>query len=131
MHQASFFEGVLLDASPFLDDGLISAEVDVGRREITEALVVPVVVVVGDEGPDLPLQVARQEVVLQQDPVLQGVKKALERLRSLKTVFVCLEQNFFKTFQRIPVLCPSIPDFDVSVWILIANSDGMHHQSII
>jgi hypothetical protein len=131
MHQASFFEGVLLDVPPFLDDGLISAEVDVGRREITEALVVPVVVVVGDEGPDLPLQVARQEVVLQQDPVLQGVKKALERLRSLKTVFVCLEQNFFKTFQWVPVLCPSIPDFDVSVWVLIPNSDRVYDHSII
>jgi hypothetical protein len=78
VRQASFFHGVLLDASPSLDDGLISAEVDVGRREITEALVVPVVVVVGDEGLDLPLQIALQEVVFQQDPVLQGLMPTLD-----------------------------------------------------
>lgn len=80
VRQASFFHGVLLDASPSLDDGLISAEVDVGRREITEALVVPVVVVVGDEGLDLPLQIALQEVVFQQDPVLQGLMPTLGSL---------------------------------------------------
>jgi hypothetical protein len=42
--QASFFQGVLLDAYPFLDD-LITAEVDVGRREIAGALVVPLIVI--------------------------------------------------------------------------------------
>jgi len=78
MRQASFFHGVLLDASPPVDDGLVSAEVDIGRREISEALVVPVVVVVGDEGPDLPLQIARQKVILQQDLVLQGLVPTLD-----------------------------------------------------
>jgi len=78
VRQASFFHGVFLDASPPFDDDLISAEVDVGRREIAEALVVPVVVVVGDEGLDLPLQIARQKVVLQQDPVLQGLVLTLD-----------------------------------------------------
>ena len=54
VRQASFFHSVFFDASPPFDDGLIPAEVDVGRRKVAEALMVPVVVVVSDEGLDLP-----------------------------------------------------------------------------
>jgi hypothetical protein len=38
VRQASFIHGVFLDASPSLDDGLISTEVDIGRREVAEVL---------------------------------------------------------------------------------------------
>jgi hypothetical protein len=44
VRQASFIHGVFLDASPSLDDGLISTEVDIGRREVAEVLVVSMVV---------------------------------------------------------------------------------------
>jgi len=77
------FHGVYLDASPSIYDGLISTEVDIGRREVAEALAllvdcvqstarqgVSVVVVVVDEGLDLPFQIFGQEVVLQRHPVL-------------------------------------------------------------
>jgi len=56
MCQASFLNCVFLDPSPFLDDGLVAAEVDIGGREVAEALVVSVMVVMGDESLDLVLQ---------------------------------------------------------------------------
>jgi hypothetical protein len=50
--------------------------IDVGGREVDEALVVAAIVVVIDEGGDLPFEVSRQEVVFQQDAVLQGLVPA-------------------------------------------------------
>ena len=71
MGQAAFADGQLLDLSPALDDGAMTPEVDVGRGEVAEALVVAPVVVPIDEGADLRFQVSGQVVVLQQDAVLQ------------------------------------------------------------
>jgi hypothetical protein len=48
-------------------DGLAASEVDVGRGQIVDALVVAAVVVVGHEGFDLIFQITRQIIVLQQD----------------------------------------------------------------
>jgi len=45
--QASVLDGVSFD--PFKQDGLASAEVDVGRGEIGDTLVVSQVIIVGDE----------------------------------------------------------------------------------
>jgi hypothetical protein len=42
-----------LDPFTFEEDGLAAAEVDVGRGEIVEALVVAAVIIVVDEGPNL------------------------------------------------------------------------------
>ena len=61
---------------PF-DDGCVAPEVDVGQRDIGEALVVAVIVVMIDEGADLVFEVARQIVVFQQYPVLQRLMPAL------------------------------------------------------
>jgi len=52
--------------------------IDVGGREIAQALVITLVVIVLDEGLDLSLEVARQVVVLQQDPVLEGLVPTLD-----------------------------------------------------
>jgi hypothetical protein len=46
---------------------LAAPEVDVGGRQITDALVIASVVVVGDEGRDLRFEIARQVIVLEQD----------------------------------------------------------------
>src|SRR4051794_29745916 len=78
MAQATVSDGHFLDLfSPFDDVG-VAAEVDVGRRQIAEALMVAPVVVVTDEGFELLLEMAWQEVVLQQDTVLQGLVPALD-----------------------------------------------------
>ena len=70
MKQASVVNGVAFDPFSFQQDGLPTSEVDVGRRQIVDALVVAQVIVVGDEGFDPNLKLAGQIVVLQQDAVL-------------------------------------------------------------
>ena len=62
----------------FQQDGLAAPKVDVGRGEVGDGLVVSQVVVVGDEGGDLGLEIAWKIVVLQQDPVLERLVPALD-----------------------------------------------------
>ena len=68
-----FFDGLSFDPFSFQQDSLTPPKVDIGRDQILQALVITLVVVVGDEGLDLGLEVARQIVILQQDAVLQGL----------------------------------------------------------
>ena len=56
MQQASVGNGLSFDPFPFDEDGLTAPEVDVGRRQVTQALVVAQVIVVSDEGADLSLK---------------------------------------------------------------------------
>ena len=65
-------------ALAFGQDCLGPAEVDVGGREVIDALVIADVVVVLDEGADLPFEVARQIIVVEQDAVLQRLVPALD-----------------------------------------------------
>ena len=59
MVQAAVLDGQFLDHfSPF-DDGCVAPEVDVCRRDVGEALVVAMVIVMIDEGADLHFQIAR------------------------------------------------------------------------
>ena len=46
--QASVLDGFAFDPFSFQQDGLTASEVDVGRRQIVDALVVAQVIVVGD-----------------------------------------------------------------------------------
>lgn len=78
MLQAPLFDGLSLDPFSLQQDGLATPEVDVGGGEIVQALVIAPVVVVIDEGCDLGFEIARQEVVLQQDSVLQRLVPALD-----------------------------------------------------
>ena len=58
MLQAAIGDGLSFDPFSFEEDGLAAPEVDVGRGEIAQALVVAGVVVVLDEGADLRLESA-------------------------------------------------------------------------
>lgn len=78
MKQAALCDGFAFDPFPFQHDDVAAPEVDVGRCEIADALVVSAVVVMIDEGRDLPLEIARQEVVFEQDPVLERLVPALD-----------------------------------------------------
>src|SRR6266481_6107829 len=78
VYQASVLYGLLFDPFSFQQDGLAAPKVDVGRGEVGDGLVVSQVVVVGDEGGDLGLEIAGQIVVLQQDPVLECLMPALD-----------------------------------------------------
>ena len=78
MLQAPMLDRLSFDPFTLLDDGWCPAEVGVGGRHVVQALVVALVIVVLDEGLDLGLEIAGQEVVLQQDAVFQGLVPALD-----------------------------------------------------
>jgi hypothetical protein len=71
--QAPMFDGLSLDPFSSFDDGRSPAEVGIGRCHIVEALVVSAVVVMLDEGLDLLVEIAGQEVVRKRrrDPTLR------------------------------------------------------------
>ena len=78
MLQAPVFDGLSFGPFPFQQDGLAAPEVDIGGREVIQALVVAPVVVVLDEGAELGFEITGQRIVLQQDPVLEGLVPALD-----------------------------------------------------
>ena len=78
MLQASLGDGVAFDPFALFDDGLATAEVDIGGRQIVDALVVALVIVMIDEGVDPGFKRPRQVVVLQQNAVLQGLVPAFD-----------------------------------------------------
>jgi hypothetical protein len=78
MMQASGIDGVAFDPFSFQQDGLASREVDVGRREIGDALVVSPVDLVGDEVADCLFEGAGQMEVLGQDAVFEGLVPAFD-----------------------------------------------------
>ena len=61
VYQASVLDGLSFDPFSFQQDGLAAPEVDVGRGEVGDGLVVSQVVVVGDEGGDLGLEIAGKD----------------------------------------------------------------------
>src|SRR5215475_15006064 len=78
MLQATVGDSLSFDPLSFCQDGWSAPEVDVGRGEIVDTLVVSAVIVVSDEGLYLGFEVAGQEVVFQQDAVLQGLVPAFD-----------------------------------------------------
>jgi len=66
MLQAAFLDCLFLDLFPFSDDGLVAPKIDVGWRDVVQALVVALVVVVIYKCPDLAFKIAGQVVVFQQ-----------------------------------------------------------------
>ena len=77
---------VFLDLLSLFQDLLAAPEVDVGGCQVAEALVVAAVVVVVDEGADLALEIAGQEVMLEQDAVLHGLVPAFDLALGLGVV---------------------------------------------
>ncbi len=62
------------------------SEVDVCWGKVVDALVVSLVIVMIDEGLDLRFQVCREEVVLQQDSVFQGLMPPFDFALGLRMV---------------------------------------------
>ena len=83
MLQASVCDSCSLDALSLDEDCLGPAEVDVGRGQIVDALMIADVVVVFDEGVNLPFEIAGQIVVVEQNAVLQGLVPTLDLSLSL------------------------------------------------
>ena len=102
--QAALFDGVSFDPFAFEQDGLAASEVDVGRSEIVEALVVSPMIVMLDESRDLGFEVFLEEVVFQQDAVLQRLVPALDLalgLRMTRRAVDLLNGTFFQPFPEI------------------------------
>src|SRR5882757_8190634 len=76
--QASALDGLSFNPFSFQEDGLAAPEVDVGWRQVRDALVVSQMVVVGDEVADLGLELTRQIIVLEQDAVLERLLPSLD-----------------------------------------------------
>ena len=77
-------DGFSLDPFSFFDDGIRPSEVGVGGCHVAQALVIALMIVVFDEGLDLRFEIAGQEVVFQQDPVLQCLMPAFDLALSLR-----------------------------------------------
>ena len=86
MVQAAVLAGQYFDPVPPFDDGDVAAEVGVDGRDVAEALVLAVVVIVLDESADLAFKVPRQIIVFQQDAVLQRLMPALDLALSLRVI---------------------------------------------
>ena len=81
--QATVLDGLSFDPFSFKQDGLAASEVDIGRGEIGDALVVSQMIVMGDEVADLRFEIARHIIVLEQDAVLQRLMPAFDLALSL------------------------------------------------
>ena len=68
--QASRFECLSFDPFPLFLNSFVPTEVDVRRRDVVQAFVETLVVVVIDEGFNLSFEVTWQEVVIEQNAVL-------------------------------------------------------------
>ena len=68
---AASLDGSSLDLVASLEDARTASEVDIGGRQIVQALVIAAMIVRGDEAGDGSLEVAGQVVVFEQDPALQ------------------------------------------------------------
>ena len=76
--QSSSFDGVSFDPFALEQDGLAAPEVDISRRQVPQALMVAVVIVLLDEAIDVGSEIAWQVVVVEQDAVLQRLMPTLD-----------------------------------------------------
>ena len=76
--QATRFESLPFDPFSLFQNGLVTSEVDIGWCDVVDALMIPLVIVVVDEGFNLSFKITRQEVVFQQDAVLQGLMPSFD-----------------------------------------------------
>lgn len=78
MLQATILNCLFLDLFPFSENVFVTSEVDVCRRDVVQALVIAVIVVMIDERFDLLLQIDWQVVVFQKNAVLHGLMPAFD-----------------------------------------------------
>ena len=75
--QASVLDSLLFYFFALQENCLPPSEVYVGWREVLQALVISLVIIIGDEGLDLIFKIARKKVIFEEDTVLQGLMPAL------------------------------------------------------
>ena len=122
MQQVALIDSFSLDPFSLPNDGLATSEVDVGGCEITEALMVAPVVVMLDEGGDLRFKGTRQEVVLQQDAVLQGLVPALDLALRLRMIWRAPHMR------HVPILEPCPQIFGDVAWSVVGQQPWAPRQ---
>ena len=85
--QAPGLDSLSFDPFSLFQDGLSPSEVDIGRGQIIDALVIAVGVVVIHEGFNAGLKISGEEVVFQQDAVFQGLMPSLDLALSLRMIW--------------------------------------------
>ncbi len=101
MLQAALADCLFLNLFPFSENGLVAAEVDVGRCDVVQALVVTLVVIIFDEGTDLALKIAGQVVVFEQNPVLHGLVPAFDLALGLRMEWCAPNMRHFLILQPL------------------------------
>jgi len=76
--QAPVLDGLSFDHIPLQQDGLAAPKVDIGGREVAQALMLAQVIIVFDKSTDPGFEVTGQIIVLQQDSVLASPTLALD-----------------------------------------------------
>ena len=84
--QAACFERLSFDPFALLQNGFVTSEVAVRWREVVQALVEALMVVVIDEGFDLRFEITWQKVVFEQDAVLQSLMPTFDLALGLRVV---------------------------------------------
>ena len=101
MKQASRFDGLSFDPFSLFQNGLAAPEVNVGRGEVLQALVIATVVVVFDKGVDLLSEIAGQVVVFEQDAVLEGLVPSFDLPLSLRVLRSTADVIHLPVFQPV------------------------------
>ena len=101
MKQASRFDGLSFDPFSLFQNGLSAPEVDIGRGEVLQALVIAPVVVMIDKGVDLLSEITRQIVVFQQDTVLEGLMPSLDLTLRLRVIWSAADMVHLLIFEPI------------------------------
>ena len=83
MQQAAVSDCLSFDPFPFDQNGLAPPEVDVGGRQVGDALVISQVIVAGDEGLDLGFEIA-QQVIADIHQIAAGSFANLPRFRRFR-----------------------------------------------
>jgi hypothetical protein len=80
MFQAGVLDDLVIDASPFSQDGFAAPKVDISWGQVADALVVAMVVVMVDEGGDGGFKLPFEEVVFEQDAVFEGLMGSVAQI---------------------------------------------------
>ena len=86
MLQATVCNCCAFDLRALSQDCLSSAEVDISRSEIVDALVIALIVIIGHEGFDLSFQFTGQVVVVKQDPILECLMPPFDLALGLRMI---------------------------------------------
>jgi len=87
VRQATDCNGCAFDLSALSQDCLSSAEVDISRSEIIDALVIALTAIIGHEGFDLSFQFTGLAVVVKQDPVLECLMPPFDHALGLRMIW--------------------------------------------